>query len=433
VTSLASIDAATAAVDPAVARLCGDLRKALAQADHRRNQAQDRLRTFEAEAEADEVELVERLRSERAELSALRDRRRSQAESELRNKKIRSEIREVESERDAMERAAGALQNEVTQVRAQAQAAAALRPDPDALAAEAASFDAVEQSLRSEAAALRSALSFCERRHQDNQREQARAAEALRRHEEAQLEERQELEEAEDRLRIGRACVADALAMRRPPADSGCSPRMLQDAASQVTARKEACKRAQAELEELHEECGHLLRLNGAAEARVEELEQRLGEGGLKATADRAIALLKKLDQDARRKGVEGLKGASRLVLVLAQICGVPRMAYLALDSNRSGRVSMCEFDSGLRLRFGLDYEAITGMDKPVLRPLFKEFDLKKRGYLAEDDFTHCCPEIWAEYGREAWPVSVPERPLATPVSPAERGARQQSQQQRKR
>merc|ERR1719330_1511602 len=209
--------------------------------------------------------------------------------------------------------------------------------------------------------------------------------------------------------------MADALAIHRTnqAAGDGFSPQALRDAALQVESREQACQDAQAELEELHEECGQLLRLNAAAEARVEEFEQRLAFGGLRATIERAMALLERLDEEAARPGAtrEKLKGAARLVLVLAQVCGVPRMAYLALDSNRSGRVSMCEFDSGLRLRFGLDYEAIAQLEKrPALRPLFKEFDIRRRGCLTEEDFANTCPEIWREFGRGSqrglqWPV----------------------------
>mmetsp|Transcript_84834 Transcript_84834/g.186249 ORF Transcript_84834/g.186249 Transcript_84834/m.186249 type:complete len:481 (-) Transcript_84834:58-1500(-) len=390
---------------PAEAELCEDLRRALAQADRRRQQAQDRLFNFEEEAEREEAQLSERLAAERAELAALRERGRIAAEREMRTRRVQSEMREVESERDAMERAAAALQNEVVQAKAQAEA---LTGNEEA----AASLANVEQSLRSEAAALRSALAFCERRCQDGARQRARDTEAVRRHQEMQRDELHELEEAEERLRISKACVADALAMRRAPIEDSCSPETLRDAAAEVKERQEACMRAQQQLEELHEECGHLLRLNGAAETRVEELEQRLAQGGLRAAVERAMASLRKMDADCKLNGGSTnrpLQGAERLVYVLAQVCGVPRMAYLTLDSNRSGRVSMCEFDSGLRLRFGLDYEAISAMEKPVLRPLFKEFDIRKRGFLTEEDFGRCCSEIWEEFGREDWPVAIPD------------------------
>lgn len=415
----------SSSVDPALAKYTGDLRRALEEANQKKSRVQERLRAFEVEAEGEDAELQLQLRSAKAALESVRTHAAASARQDLRNKRVHSEIREVESERDAMIRASSALQSELMQARAQAQMQAASAPDPNAIVAQAASMEAAETSLRAEAAALRSALALCEKRHEDNARARVREAEALRRHQEAQLEERRELEAAEERLRIGRACAADALALRLAAStraaslDSAgsCSPEQLRHSALQVEQREEECKHAQLDLEELHEECGQLLRLNGAAEARVEELEQRLAHGGLKATAERAVALLKRLDHEARARGLEELRGAARLTLVLAQICGVPRMAYLALDSNRSGRVSMCEFDSGLRLRFGLDYEAIAAMERPVLRSLFKEFDIRRRGYLIEEDFARCYPEIWTQYGREGWPISAAEHHFNPPNS----------------
>lgn len=411
--------------NPEATRLCSDLRRALAQEDQRRQLAKERLRQFEADAELEELELQHELQSARDSVRSLQVQRQAISQ-DRKTKKVLSEIREVGSERDAMLRAAAAMQDELSQSRVQlAQVGTALVPDPTATA-DAAATDAIERSLRAEVASLRSALQFCERRSEDGARTQSREVEAVRRRREEQHEEKLEIEAAEDRLRLGRACVADALSIRRPPhtAGEGLSPRVLRDAALQVESREQACQDAQAELEVLHEECGQLLRLNAAAEARVEEFEQRLAFGGLRATIERALALLQRLDVEAARPGAtrEKLIGAARLVLVLAQVCGMPRMAYLALDSNRSGRVSMCEFDSGLRLRFGLDYEAITKLEKkPALRPLFKEFDIRRKGFLSEEDFARTCPEIWQEFGRGGgqrglqWPAALDGPPDQRP------------------
>lgn len=408
-------------LDPTISQISADLRQALETANHRKRDAQDRLRSYESQAESDEAELHAELRSARAALETVREDRANSARQDQHSRRVRSQLREVESERDAMARATRALQSELAEVHASIRAQ---EPDPVAAAAQAASMEAAETSLRAEAAALRSALALCEKRHQDNLRAQAREAEAMRSREAEQREEMRELEAAEEQLRLDRACAQDLEALRMAalsPVVGGVTPEDLELAAAQVEEREEECREAQAELEELHEEYGHLLRLNAAAEARIEEFEQGLSGGGLRATVERAVAALHRMDGEARAAGEEGLQGAARLVFVLAQVCGIPRMAYLALDSNHSGRVSMCEFDSGLRLRFGLDYEAVVAMPPPVLRPLFKEFDAKRRGYLAEEDFARCHPDLWAAYGRKGWPISGPEHHFAPPPTSGRR------------
>merc|ERR1719220_2332165 len=88
---------------------------------------------------------------------------------------------------------------------------------------------------------------------------------------------------------------------------------------------------------------------------------------GLHASIGQALNVLQVAD----------LRGAAALVLVLAQLCGGPRQAFLALDTNHSGKISMSEFDSNLRLNFCLDYEAFTGMK---LRTLFKDIDRERHG-----------------------------------------------------
>lgn len=433
--------------DPEAARLCDDLQEALAEADRRRHEAQERLRTFEADTEMQEQGLKEELQSARDSTRAHRVQRHAFSQ-DRRTKKVMSEIREVESERDAMLQAAADLQSELSQVHRKAErdakaratnvlqdeltqasrqaAHAAIVAVPDAAAiADAEATDAIERSLRTEVFSLRSALQFCERRSEDRASAHGNVAEAVSLRREQRHEEHQALEAAEEKLRAGRAALTDALALRQrsawpSPQPGGSSPQFLREAGLQVEAHELACQDAQVELEELQEECSQLLRLNAAADERAEEFEERLAFGGLRATIDRAVALLdsdravvlmdrlveqthsQRPQRSEANRERENLRGAARLVLVLAQVCGTPRMTYLALDSNRSGRVSMSEFDSGLRLRIGLNYEAISRVERPALRKLFKEFDIQRKGFLTEQDFARTCPEVWADFGKGA-------------------------------
>ena len=54
--------------------------------------------------------------------------------------------------------------------------------------------------------------------------------------------------------------------------------------------------------------------------------------------------------------GEKDMDGVPALIEILLRICGTPRIAFLVLDSNHSGRVSMCELDVSLRQRLCLDY-----------------------------------------------------------------------------
>merc|ERR1712039_588776 len=124
--------------------------------------------------------------------------------------------------------------------------------------------------------------------------------------------------------------------------------------------------------------------------------------GGLHASIEQALRVLQVAD----------LQGAAALVLVLAQLCGGPRQAFVALDTNHNGKISMSEFDSNLRLDFCLDYEAFTGMK---LRTLFKEIDTERRGVITQQDFAECHPEIWDKYGRAMLETDPPRNTQSTP------------------
>jgi len=58
---------------------------------------------------------------------------------------------------------------------------------------------------------------------------------------------------------------------------------------------------------------------------------------------------------------------------------GSAREAFSALDQNKSGRVSLNEFDGGMR-SLGVKWEELTGYDK--IRRLFQLFDHDKKGYV---------------------------------------------------
>ncbi|CAE7236527.1 unnamed protein product, partial [Symbiodinium sp. KB8] len=80
-----------------------------------------------------------------------------------------------------------------------------------------------------------------------------------------------------------------------------------------------------------------------------------------------------------------------------------------AIDANNSGAVSTYEFDSALRLRLGLDYEAITGLK---LRSLFKEFDTRHCGLVYGVDMVSAFAHVWRRYGI---PEEVARDPLLNP------------------
>merc|ERR1719198_2684675 len=62
---------------------------------------------------------------------------------------------------------------------------------------------------------------------------------------------------------------------------------------------------------------------------------------------------------------------------------GTPWEAFRALDVNKSGRVSLNEFDGGMRT-LGIRFEDITGIDR--IAALFKLFDQQRKGYLTFSD-----------------------------------------------
>lgn len=378
-------------------RLAADLKKALAQADQRRQQAAERLARFEAEAEQEEMDLSEQLRVAQDNLRAMKSQRK-RAYKEQRDEQLRAELREVEGEREQALREQAQLEAELRRARALADALPGLpsSPSPGSSAAltvagvEAVGADAMQNMLRAEAKALRVALEFYKQQREDAAKENQvqREEQAIRQLQESQREEAQVLAEREDRLRASMACVREqkvAAEQARPPDDSLAQ---LEEAEARLKAREVACQQLEESLEPLRDECAHLLRLTNAAEARMQDLEKRL-QVGVRAPAEQAVKMLKRL----------GLQGPAALVFVLARVCGDPRLAFLALDSNHSGRLSTVEFDSGLRLRFSLDFEAITGQK---LRALFKEFDRKRCGVITEEDFAACCPEVWERYGRPA-------------------------------
>eukprot|EP00913_Durusdinium_trenchii_P010822 g10151.t1 len=117
------------------------------------------------------------------------------------------------------------------------------------------------------------------------------------------------------------------------------------------TYQQSALETAQATREAWQDQATELMHLLKAAEARAAQLEKRL-LGGSSSRASEALEALRE----------SGHTGAAALVVVLARLCGGPRLAFLAIDANNSGAVSTYEFDSALRMRLGLDYEAITGL-----------------------------------------------------------------------
>lgn len=372
-------------VDTGLCRLARDLRTALAQADERRRAEEERFTTFQAEAAEEERVLSEQLCSARSALQAVHEKRR-RAMQRTHAQQIRAEIRAVETEREEAMIISSQLEAELLQPRplpvdvAQTSCGASAADAVDAIGAQ-----VLESQLRAEATALRAALRFYRQQRAESARSKVlnEQEEALRRREDLQIEEASLLQSAEDRLRAAGACLADefALQARRRPDDMLPELEEERGAVRRLETACEELRRAATPLQEQHD---HLLWLRGAAEARLRELERRMA--GLRPSVSAAL----------RELAAGGLQGVQALVFVLAKLCGSSHVAFLLLDINCSGRVSMCEFDSGLRIRLSVDYEEVAQMK---LRPLFKIFDTRHRGIITEEDIAACCPEIWHEYG----------------------------------
>ncbi|CAK9067543.1 unnamed protein product [Durusdinium trenchii] len=165
-----------------------------------------------------------------------------------------------------------------------------------------------------------------------------------------------------------------------------------------LSKQQSALETAQATREAWQDQATELMHLLKAAEARAAQLEKRL-LGGSSSRASEALEALRE----------SGHTGAAALVVVLARLCGGPRLAFLAIDANNSGAVSTYEFDSALRMRLGLDYEAITGLK---LRSLFKEFDTRHCGLVYGVDMVSAFAEIWRSYGI---PEEIARDPLLNP------------------
>ncbi|CAK0892489.1 unnamed protein product [Prorocentrum cordatum] len=366
--------------EPDVGKLVGDLKTALAQSEERRRSAQERLDAFQADAADVERGLAERLQHFQEQLRSLKAERKRTARG-MQEQRLHEELRDAEAKRDAMLHATRELEVEL------ARGAGPLRAWSDHAAGGAlAELDSLEpegvqSALRGEVRALRVALEAVEAQREEALQTRAleREEEALREQEEAQRAEALELEAAEDRLREARARAAEGLRRRPAPDDSLAA---LEAARARLADAEAACRQLQESLDPLREDCGQLMALRSAAEARIAQLEKRL-QVSLRSAADRALRDLWQTEH----------RGSAALVFVLARLCGSPRLAFMVLDSNRSGKLAMIEFDSGLRLRLCLDYEAITGMK---LRALFKEFDTRRNGVLQLEDLAACHPDMWA-------------------------------------
>eukprot|EP00927_Polykrikos_kofoidii_P068302 TRINITY_DN63664_c0_g1_i1.p1 TRINITY_DN63664_c0_g1~~TRINITY_DN63664_c0_g1_i1.p1 ORF type:complete len:522 (-),score=92.86 TRINITY_DN63664_c0_g1_i1:236-1801(-) len=423
-----------------VAKLANDLRNALAQANQKRQQACENLAAFEDDAAAEEGEVLAELYSAMDVLRSLRARLQQQAVRGWRSPEhassssggegesvssrrrlaaagrsffppsrrhmddaetcmqlqmledlcVEKDLAVVEGNRllDELLRSRDRFDEEIRRPQSPGVLADALEGTGiDALAVDTVGVDAVESMLRAESTAMRTALRF----YGDEYREaaMAKANEVEERsfmlQAQAVKEEYQATEAGEQRLRIGEACVADAMSRFVEP--RGDALRDMQDAVEDVERRQAACRELEVSTEPMEALINRLRGLRSAAEVKAVQLGRLLSPLITSRTSVQgAVAEVKKTR----------LKGAGALVMVLAQLCGSPRIAFLALDGNRNGRISMCEFDNGLRLRLSLDYEAITRMR---LTALFREFDQHKRGILQEQDFANCCPLTWQEYG----------------------------------
>jgi len=391
-------------------KLASDLREALAIAERTRIEKQTQLRLQEVQAADEEVDLQRRIDEARNKLDKVRKKREQTAsahEEQQANLKLMLEAREATTEKEAALRQCDALERQLRASWAEVEGAvrsreaAALARPGDSLdlvrGADAIGAEAVESMLRAESMAMRTALRLYEKQQED----MGAAALARRRREaawslqEKQMEEEAELDLAEERLRLGEACLEDALRLV-VPVDDGQS--QLAEVVEELERQQASLEVAEAARDSLQDEASDMLLLFHAAESRAAELEKKLTA----STTSRAASALEALRES-------GLAGAAALVVVLARLCGGPRLAFLAIDANNSGAVSTYEFDSALRLRLGLDYEAITGFK---LRSLFKEFDTRHCGLVYGVDMVSAFADVWRRYGI---PEEVARDPLLNP------------------
>lgn len=391
-----------AGVDPELAKLAGDLRTALAAANEKRRLSEEKFQAFEFDALREEDRLRHELQQAQMSVEVVRDRHEA-ASQRAQGELLRAEIRSAELERDAALRAAAELEIEIAP-----RATDSIEEDvADAAAVDALGPDAVESMLRAEADALRTALKFYREQRQTAAHAKAtmKAEEALQRREEAQREEAASLQAVEERVRVGRAVVQDALesTLGRPTDDTeaGCA-----EASNRVAALEASCEKLKQSLVPLQEQHAHLQWLRRAAESRISELEERFAS--LRISTEQIVKVVVEEME---------MEGVPALIEILLRIAGTPRIAFLVIDGNHNGRVSMTELDTSLRQRLFLDYKIITGLS---LRAVFKAFDTSHQGVISECDFCMCCAkyQALASAAPQPNPVESPESPAQAPGTP---------------
>jgi len=368
-----------------LAQLVHDLKDALAKSERRRRDAQDRWKTAESNAQDIERGLERELHEARDALHSARTRLQWRP-TEL----LWSEIRSIEAQRGVVLRDCEVMKVQLEEL--EAKGPLHRLTDGTASSTDLAALsnrDAMEAMLRAEANALQTTLRLYSRHREDEARAKQRKKEnqeeqALWAMRQRQFEEFAALEDAEARLQVARAAMADALSVSQQPDDS---TELLDERMAYVVAKEASCQELRETLDPLRTECHEFLKLHRAMEARTAMVEQHL-LSQMRISTDQALAHLQYTQY----------RGVAALIFVLVLRFGSPQLAFRALDQNCSGRLATHEFDNSLRLGLNIDYESITGMK---LRPLFREFDRRHRGLLTEEDFAACCAEVWQTHARD--------------------------------
>ena len=196
--------------------------------------------------------------------------------------------------------------------------------------------DAIEAALTSEVSALRAALQYYAERSEARTRARAthEKDEALRAKEQSQREELAALQVLEAQLDLDLDAIAMRASARNPSQQD--SDLQLDRLTSSVRKLESACANVTLSLVPLQDTCDRLQVLRKASDILINRFEQRLA------------VLRPPPPPTVRWLDSESLRGIEALIAILACRCGSPLIAFLTLDVNHSGRVSMCEFDSGL-------------------------------------------------------------------------------------
>lgn len=262
------------------------------------------------------------------------------------------------------------------------------------------SEDAVDKEMREEVRWLASAAPEVEAQARERGGgDYARLAECTLDQWQAQLSESTtQLVEGQARVRLGEVELAEDRARAQQLGDATA-------AEAKVAAWRHAeCRQLRGHREEYRDEelvlrasLAQLHKEIGSLSQHYEQQKRLLGT--YTAALARPPPCVRKQGmppQPPRPSGQQGSRGVVALIRMLAQMCGSPEVAFLAMDVRKSGRLSPSGLNLGLLLGLGLDYVATTGLK---LRTLFAALDQRGGGFITSGDLAACHPEEWRTHG----------------------------------